>query len=588
MSLSLPSAVPASTADPLIGITEKRADSTLLSSARLLAAQGSADQIGALLRALVTDPLGLLRALASVGSLDRAVDLLGTALTLGLPAELNARLRCLLVELRLAGGDVRLALATAEEILGRGTAGSAELPDTVRSAVLAGRAFGRYFQDADRGRRHAESVLRGYDERITPDAELLAATAVLSDLVLADGRLAEGLRLARSAAAGASAMPSPVWRAYLRLVLADRLVDVGAHAEAESTVRTAVADLTGLGGGGMDSVVALHRARLLGHRGRLAEARDEAQQALAAAMCRGTLLYVPPLLATLGELALRFGDHHGAEAFVRRYRQALADGAGRMPSPVYDWVELQVTAARHGAHAALEQLEPRYSDPASRAALFTRQPGAAAWFVRTALEAGDPHWAVIAAQEAERLAEDNPGIAPLAAAAGHAVSLLHGDPDGLVRAATDHGHHWARTAAAEDLAALLDARSRRRDPFATVTDAPPRPRPAGPAPSTAVRAAAVPATPTPVLTLPAPDPGARAAEENADALSDVERTVAHLVSQGLTNQQVASRIHRSPHTVNYHLRNIFRKVGLSSRVDLARHAHLWAVDRPGIADLGMY
>ncbi|WP_344587680.1 helix-turn-helix transcriptional regulator, partial [Kitasatospora paracochleata] len=551
------------TTAPLVGTTEKRADSTLLTSARLLAAQGSAAQISALLRALVTDPLGLLRALASVGSLDRAVELLDTALTLGLPAELNARLWCLLVELRLAGGDVRRTLAAAEEILGRDTA---ELPDTVRSAVLAGRAFGRYFQDADRGRRHAESVLRGHDERIAPDAEVLAATAVLSDLALADGRLAEGLRLARAAVAGAAAMPSPVWRAYLHLVLADRLVDVGAHAEAESTVRTAGVDLLGLGGG-MDSVVALHRARLLDHRGRLAEARDEAQQALTAAVCQGTLLYVPPLLATLGELALRFGDHDGAEAFVRRYRRILADGASRLPSPVYDWVELQVTAARHGAHAALEQLELHYPDRAQRAALFTRQPGAAAWFVRTALEAGNPHWAAIAAHEAERLAEDNRGIAPLAAAAGHAVSLLHGDPDGLVRAATEHGHHWARTAAAEDLAALLDPRSRRRA-FAQL-------------PSAAVPA--IP-TPVPVPTLHVADPGARAAEENADALSDVERTVAHLVSQGLTNQQVASRIHRSPHTVNYHLRNIFRKVGLSSRVELARLAHLWAADHPGIAD----
>ena len=587
MSLSLPSAAPTGAADPLVGITEKRADSTLLSSARLLATQGSADQIAALLRALVTDPLGLLRALASVGSVDRAVELLGTALTLGLPAELNARLRCLLVELRLAGGEVRLALATAEEILGRGTAGTPELPATVRSAVLAGRAFGRHFQDPDRGRRHAESVLRGHDDRTAPDAEVLAATAVLSDLVLSDGRLTEGLRLARAAVDGVQAMPSPVWRAYLHLVLADRLLDVGAYGEAESTVRAAVADLTGLGGGGMDSIVALHRARLLSHRGRLAEARDEAQQALAAAMCRGTLLYVPPPLATLGQLALRFGDHDGAEAFVRRYRQTLADGAGRMPSPVYDWVELQVTAARHGAHAALAQMEQQYPDPGPRAALFTRQPGAAAWFVRTAQEAGDPHWAAVAAHEAERLAEENPGIPTLAASAVHAVSLLHGDPDGLVRAATEHGHHWARTAAAEDLAALLDTRSHRRTAGA-VAEAPAPLR----LPAPAVAPAPAPSVAPPVPPVPpAPDPAARAAraaEENADALSDVERTVAHLVSQGLTNQQVASRIQRSPHTVNYHLRNIFRKVGLSSRVELARHAHLWTTDRPDITDFGIF
>ncbi|MFI7702185.1 BREX system ATP-binding domain-containing protein [Nonomuraea sp. NPDC049480] len=53
-------------------------------------------------------------------------------------------------------------------------------------------------------------------------------------------------------------------------------------------------------------------------------------------------------------------------------------------------------------------------------------------------------------------------------------------------------------------------------------------------------------------------------------LSDTERTVAHLVSQGLTNQQIASRVFRSPHTVNYHLRRIFQKLSIRSRVELAR------------------
>ncbi|GAA3608949.1 hypothetical protein GCM10022419_112400 [Nonomuraea rosea] len=53
-------------------------------------------------------------------------------------------------------------------------------------------------------------------------------------------------------------------------------------------------------------------------------------------------------------------------------------------------------------------------------------------------------------------------------------------------------------------------------------------------------------------------------------LSDLERTVAHLVSQGLTNQQIASRVLRSPHTVNYHLRRIYQKLGIRSRIELAR------------------
>lgn len=514
-----------------LSLALKNGNSTLLSSASLLASQGSVDQLAELLRAVVTEPLGLVRALASVGSVERAVELVETALPLGLPADLTPRLRCLLVELRMAGGDVPAALATAEEILRTGSGA----PSSVRDAVAAGRMFGGYFLDADRGRRRAEAVLRLHGGRIAGDAEVLAAAAVLSDAVLSEGRVAEGLRLARAAVAAAPDMPSPVWRAYLHMVLAERLVDAGACEEAERIVGAARADIGEVAGGGADMVYAQFRVRLLSHQGRLAEARDEAQKALAAAVGRGALLYVPPLLAALGQFALRFGDLDGAAGFVRRYREALGTGRGRFPSTAYDWVELQLAAARHGAHAALEQMRHRYPTEDRRVTLFVRQSGAAAWFVRTALAAGDTDWAAIASGTAGRLAERNPTVTPLATAALHADSLLQGDPDGLVRAATEHGHHWARATAAEDLTALLDTRSRR------------------PAP-------------------PEPDrPGAP-----AGALSEVERMVARLVSEGLTNQQVAFRLRRSPHTVNYHLRNIFRKLGIGSRVELARHTHLWA------------
>ena len=57
-------------------------------------------------------------------------------------------------------------------------------------------------------------------------------------------------------------------------------------------------------------------------------------------------------------------------------------------------------------------------------------------------------------------------------------------------------------------------------------------------------------------------------------LTDAERHVMRLVAEGLTNGQVARRLSRSPHTVNYHLRGIFRKLGISSRVELARVFYL--------------
>jgi DNA-binding CsgD family transcriptional regulator len=67
-------------------------------------------------------------------------------------------------------------------------------------------------------------------------------------------------------------------------------------------------------------------------------------------------------------------------------------------------------------------------------------------------------------------------------------------------------------------------------------------------------------------------PTARAAAEPGPAdwtlLSEREMEIAELVGQALTNQQIAGRLDRSPHTVNFHLRQIFRKLGIASRVEL--------------------
>jgi hypothetical protein len=45
--------------------------------------------------------------------------------------------------------------------------------------------------------------------------------------------------------------------------------------------------------------------------------------------------------------------------------------------------------------------------------------------------------------------------------------------------------------------------------------------------------------------------------------------VSHLVAQGLTNSQAAERMFLSRHTIDFHLRQIFRKLAIASRVELA-------------------
>jgi DNA-binding CsgD family transcriptional regulator len=54
------------------------------------------------------------------------------------------------------------------------------------------------------------------------------------------------------------------------------------------------------------------------------------------------------------------------------------------------------------------------------------------------------------------------------------------------------------------------------------------------------------------------------------SLTDTERSVAQIVAEGLTNREAAEHLFLSRHTVDFHLRSIFRKLGASSRVHLAR------------------
>jgi DNA-binding CsgD family transcriptional regulator len=54
------------------------------------------------------------------------------------------------------------------------------------------------------------------------------------------------------------------------------------------------------------------------------------------------------------------------------------------------------------------------------------------------------------------------------------------------------------------------------------------------------------------------------------SLTDTELATAELVAEGLTNREVGQQLFMSPHTVDAHLRHIFRKLHISSRIELTR------------------
>ncbi len=196
--------------------------------------------------------------------------------------------------------------------------------------------------------------------------------------------------------------------------------------------------------------------------------------------------------------------------------------------------------------------------------------GDEAQMVRMAVAVGDHELAESAAAEANRRAEISPGVPSLAAAAAHAGGLLERNTDKLSQAVSllqRTPRALALAAAYEDLGLAQQQDGSADSGIDALTQALVLFARAGATQDAArirsrLRALGIRRR---VVTSEKPATGWA-------AMTKSELAVAQLVADGLTNREVAERLFVSPHTVNTHLRQVFAKLEVNSRVDLTRLA----------------
>ena len=191
--------------------------------------------------------------------------------------------------------------------------------------------------------------------------------------------------------------------------------------------------------------------------------------------------------------------------------------------------------------------------------------------IRIALAAKDEELAEVAATQAERRAQLNPEVATIVATAAHARGLV--------------GRRSRRASSAPSISSRPDRdHSRARPPSRTSASHAPAPVPAKPRSRLStmrwfcMRRPAPPGTragcEAASVTTACADASSRASAPTTgwEAMTDSELAVARLVAEGLTNREVAERLFVSPHTVSSHLRSVFAKLDINSRLALARIA----------------
>jgi DNA-binding CsgD family transcriptional regulator len=495
--------------------------------------------------------------LAAAGRLDQAARIAHDTLTQPLPPAAEARLRCVLSSVLCARGQARDAAAEARMVLAQ-----PQLPDGLRDQAMAAHLQALAGLRAELATSLVGTVLAAPDRH---DRQVVVAALVTRAIISWDrGQIGDGLELLRDAARSGRGISPDARQVQPLLVLAAALIDLRRLDEAEEVLRAA--DTPALHGIPAQAGMAILRARIHLARGRLAEAADAGQSALATAETLGAHGYVSTARCVLGVIALRRGDVAAAAGHV----------AGPSPNPQFADVyaraetalaQAQVSEVRDGPAGAVGYLRQACPELHARPGLLLGDPATAPWMARTALAAGEDELAAAVTGAAEALAAGNPGHPAVTAAAAHSLGLAGRDPGRLAEAAAQHPDPWAQASAAEDLGVLHARQADRGQAIDQLTRAIQGYQPTGAAADMARVRSRLRELGVRRRNWTQP---ARRPVSGWESLTDAERAASELVAEGLNNREVASRMYVSINTVAFYMRQAYRKLNIGSRVELTR------------------
>jgi DNA-binding CsgD family transcriptional regulator len=275
-------------------------------------------------------------------------------------------------------------------------------------------------------------------------------------------------------------------------------------------------------------------------------------------------------VVALGRIALHAGDHELTQQTAQMARTMIEQTVPGVRRHAAWLLALQATAAGDDT-ASCDFLTELNGD--ERSTILPRFPADITdepRMVRIALSAGDHTLAESTVAAAHRRLELNPNVPSIAAIAAHARGLLHDDEGDLAAAVQlldGRGRPLALASALEDLGSLRVRRGSTRQGIDALDRALALDAESG-AESDArrlrgrLRAVGVRRR---LVSPQRPKLGWA-------ALTPSEVAVAGLASDGRTNREIAEELFVSPHTVNNHLRHVFSKLDINSRVELTRIA----------------